>query len=235
MSLEDGGAAAAGAGVFASFVDVPAAEVWDAIRAVWASAFTTLAATYARRRGAPVQVGVIVQRFVPGRRITVYTRPPGAPAADDAWVEPAGADAAVVGRDAGNPRVALAVAAERAIAAAAGADVELVDGPDGLAVVQARPIVHPAPRPRRPPPPAPLLATTRATPGVTWRWDAAHNPAPLSEAQAALVERVDAAGAAPHRMRVIAGHLYYADGPAPGEPAPDEPAGGPRRRAPPPS
>src|SRR5262245_31576804 len=67
MSLEDA-AGGAGAGVFASQVDVAAADVWGAIRAVWASALSPLAAAYARRRGAArVEVGVIVQRFVPGR------------------------------------------------------------------------------------------------------------------------------------------------------------------------
>ena len=46
-SLEDSDLGAA-AGVFASVTDVAPAEVWSAIRAVWLSALTPLAAAYAR-------------------------------------------------------------------------------------------------------------------------------------------------------------------------------------------
>ncbi len=121
MSIEDaqGGA---GAGVFVSQVDVDPADVWTAIRAVWASASTPLALAYARQRGASaVEVGVIVQRFVAGTRVTIYTRPPGAPDRDEAWIEAAGAEVSRVPRDAHDPRVVLAMRAEAAIDAPAGA------------------------------------------------------------------------------------------------------------------
>jgi phosphohistidine swiveling domain-containing protein len=220
MSTEDA-AGGAGAGVFASQLDVAPADVWDAIRAVWASAASPLAEAYARRRGAErIEVGVIVQRHVAGRRVTIYTRPPGAPATDEVWIEADG-ERRREPRASGDPRVALALAAEAALALDGGADVELIEGDGGeLALVQARPIVHPVRAARAAPPPA-LFAFTRATPGVTWRWDAAHNPSPLSPAQAGLVERVDAAGAAPYRMRVVAGFLYATAGAGA---APDAPA-----------
>jgi pyruvate,water dikinase len=211
MALEDGGAGA-GAGVFVSAVDVAPAAVWDAIRAVWLGAFSPLAAAYARHRAAAAPgVGVIVQRFVAGPRITIYTRPPGAPHDAHAWVERAGAARTIVPRTSDAPMIALALAAERAIGATGGADVELIEGAAGLVIVQARPIVHPTARPPRRPAPLALFGFTRATPDLTWRWDAAHNPAPLSPAQAGLVARVEAAGAATSALQVVAGYLYYAE------------------------
>jgi phosphohistidine swiveling domain-containing protein len=205
-TIEDGEAGAA-AGVFSSRVAVPPAEVWPAIRAVWASALTPLAASYARRRGAAVAIGVIVQRFVAGERVTVYTRPPGQPRADEAWIQH-GERVIKLRRDAGDPAIDLALRAERAIDAPGGADVELVRAADRTWVVQARPIVHPAPRVRTPPPPA-VLAPLVAD-GRRWTWDVAHNPDPLSPAQVGLVEHVERLGVAPWAMRVCAGFLYSA-------------------------
>lgn len=214
-TIEDGAAGAA-AGVFSSRRAVPIAELWSAIRAVWTSALTPLAASYARRRGGPVAIGVIVQEWIAGAPVTVYTRPPGAPDAGELMIQRDDQ----LGRHSRTdlPRdievqhaAVLALRAETAIAAKWGADVELVQlrkqhGFD-LAmqtwVVQARPIVHPMPRPLAAPPPsviAPLLD------GRTWTWDVAHNPDPLSPAQQALVERV--ADIAPCQLKVVAGFLY---------------------------
>jgi pyruvate,water dikinase len=81
-------------------------------------------------------------------------------------------------------------------------------------VVQARPIVHPAPQPLVPPPPS-VLAPLED--GRTWTWDVAHNPDPLSVAQQGLVERVERAGGAPWSLRVVGGFLYSASR---GEPPP---------------
>jgi pyruvate,water dikinase len=207
VSIEDG-AHGSGAGVMASRIGVAPRDVWVAIRAVWASACTPLVAHYARRTPTTrIEIGVVVQRAVDGAATTVYTRPPGRPDAGEVWIETAGATTTAT-RDAAaaDPRLALALAAEVAIGATTGADVELV----GPAVVQARPIVHPPPRPRRTPPPAALLAPLAADRSRTWRWDVEHNPEPLSPAQAGLVAAVDAAGAAPYAMRTIAGYLYWA-------------------------
>lgn len=105
----------------------------------------------------------------------------------------------------------LALAAERAIDAPAGADVEWVRHGDELWIVQARPIAVPAARPDPTPglPPV-MLAFSRLEPERLWRWDVTHNPEPLSAAQTGLVERVDAAGLAPYRSRVVGGYLYTA-------------------------
>lgn len=211
-TIEDSAAGGA-AGVFASLTNVPAREVWPAIRAVWTSALAPVAAAYARRRGSDgavaVPVAVIVQRFVPGERLTVYTRPPGAPRDNDVWVQ-LGEHVRTFRRDDIDPAVAIALRAEHAIGARDGADVELVDDARAgtLWVVQARPIVHPAAPERTPPPDvvlAPLYADERR-----WTWDVAHNPDPLSPAQAGLVERVVAAAIAPWSLRVCGGYLYSA-------------------------
>lgn len=208
VSIEDS-AAGAGAGVLSSEIAVDPGDVWPAIRAVWASACTPLVAHYARRRGvARIEIGVVVQRFVAGERIVVYTRPPGVPDGDTVWIERA-IGAASIDRTAPDPIVRLALAAEAAIGATAtGADVELIDRDGDLAIVQARPIIHPPVRPQRTPPPPALLAPLLADPALHWRWDVEHNPEPLSVAQAGLVAAVDAAGAAPWRMCTVAGYLY---------------------------
>jgi phosphohistidine swiveling domain-containing protein len=215
-SIEDGALGAA-AGVFASLTDVAPGEVWPAIRAVWTSALTPLAVAYARRRAAAIAISVIVQRFAPGARMTVYTRPIGAPRGDELWLQRDG-DLERIARTAAGDRAeaALAMAAEAAIDASNGADVELVD----LSIVQARPIVHPV-RPTRQPPPAILLAPL-VEDGRRWTWDIAHNPDPLSPAQTGLVERIDRTPWSPHALRVCAGYLYTTPRAAP--PAPEPPA-----------
>lgn len=194
-TIEDGAAGAA-AGVFSSLPSDPE-HVWDAIRAVWASALTPLAAAYARRRGGAIAIGVIVQARVAGERVTIYTRRPGEPARDELIVQRGDA----LERRARDPHE-LAVRAEVAIAAPGGADVELV----GAHVVQARPIVHPPPAPARVAPPPSVLASLQD--GGVWTWDVAHNPDPLSVAQQGLVERVAEVGA--WSLRVVAGYLYAA-------------------------
>ncbi len=219
-TIEDTGAGAA-AGVFSSRTAVPVADVWAAIRAVWTSALTPLAATYARRRGEahPISaIGVIVQEYVAGTPLVVYTRPPGHPDSHELLVQHAG-HVARHSRD-DLPReiehqhaALLALRAEAALAQPRGVDVELVqirkqsgfDVAIETMVVQARPIVHPTVRSLTPPPPAVLapLADGRA-----WTWDIAHNPDPLSLAQQGLVERVERAGIAPWSLRLCAGFLY---------------------------
>ncbi|MEZ4403727.1 MAG: PEP/pyruvate-binding domain-containing protein [Kofleriaceae bacterium] len=223
MSLEDA-AAGAGPGVGVSRV-VPAAAVWDAIREVWAAALTPLVAVYARARDLPVAApAVIVQAFVPGYRATVYTRPPGQPADDTCWIACGPGAPAQVARTGPGWRdaVALALAAEGALARATGVDVELVwsFASRTWQVVQARPLIHPPPTTRRPAPPPVMLAALRAS-GQPWRRDVTHNPTPLSVAQAGLCARVDGAAVAPFALAVVGHHLYWA--PRPGAPVPEVP------------
>jgi phosphohistidine swiveling domain-containing protein len=212
ISLEDQSAGAA-AGVFSSVLAVPPAELWPAITAVWASVCTPLAAAYARLHlranpHTPLSVGVIVQRYVPGERLTVYTREPGAPDSPLAWIERA-RGLQKLPRDAHDPIVTLALRAERALGLARGADVELIahPGDDGaMAVVQARPIVHPVLARKVPAPPA--VVSALVADGRCWTADLAHNPEPLSPAQAGLVQRIEHEGASPYMLRLCAGTLY---------------------------
>ncbi len=68
------------------------------------------------------------------------------------------------------------------------------------------------------PPPARAWTPGAALGPGAWRWDAAHNPLPLSPAQAGLVELCDARCRIGIRQRVAGGYLFYApDGPAPAQ------------------
>lgn len=215
ISLEDRGAGAA-AGVYSSRLAVAPADVWPAIRAVWASVCTPLAAAYARHRGrdgavAPLQVAVIIQSYVPGRSFTVYTREPGAPSSATAWLERDGALHKLPRTDE-NPALQLALRAEAALQLeATGADVELIEVPtDGggaaHVIVQARPIIHPSTTPKVPAPPA--LVSALVADGRRWTADLAHNPDPLSPAQAGLIDRIEREGASPYALRLCGGYLY---------------------------
>lgn len=221
LAIEDraGGAAP---GVGTTVVAVEAAAVWPAVRAVWSASLLPLVAAYAQARGAAVTApAVIVQTHVAGFRATIYTRPPGQPTADLAWIACGPGAPARVPRTgtAWSEALALALAAETALGLDGGADVELVWSFARRAwmIVQARPIVHPLARPRRVPPPPIVLAALR-TPARPWRRDVTHNPAPLSVAQADLCARVEAAAIAPFHLKVVAHHLYGAprvDAPSP--------------------
>jgi len=216
-AIEDGARHAA-PGVFRS-VAVPSEQVWDAIRAVWIGAASQLAIAYARKSAiddlAQIAMAVIVQQRIDGEPVRVYTRPLGDPSGDRATIERVGSTAdhtdpnadhhIVVPRTADAPALVAALAAERAIAATAGADVELVLA-DAVWVVQARPIVHPL-RPRRTPPPPIVLAALRAD-ERRWTFDVTHNPDPLSPAQQGLVERVERANIALYHLALAGGYLY---------------------------
>lgn len=206
-TIEDGDAGAA-AGVFSSRTKLEPRDVWEVIRIVWMSALTPLAATYAQRRGGRISIGVIVQRFIEGEVSTIYTRMINDPASQQTMVQ-TGGKLQLVARDSVDPRVQLALRAEAAIGTPTGADVEIVEEASGqLWIVQARPMVHRTPTPQRRPPP--MVTALLVSDGRTWTWDVAHNPDPLSPAQAGLVERVDRAAIAPWSLRVCAGFLYTA-------------------------
>lgn len=212
-AIEDG-AHGGGAGVFESIGPVPneVEHVWNAIRAVWTSALAPAAIGYARGRTHAIGLGVIVQQYVTGERVTVYTR------------SPSGSDELVIQRRdtlVRTPRVQIpadladhhaviqALRAERVLGVPA--DVELVQRSAREEVletwvVQARPIVIAAARPAMTPPPPIMLAALDD--GRVWAWDVTHNPDPLSPAQRGLVELVEAAKLGAYELRVAAGYLY---------------------------
>jgi pyruvate,water dikinase len=230
-SIEDTALAAA-PGIFDSRIGVARADLHEAIEAVRASGRGDIVAAYAGALGIDtdsITVAVVVHELVVGAAAgTVYTRPPGTPTGDRLSIEvdSAGAEVArqtleIEARDERFPlsnevivRIARdALAAERIIRAADGADIEfVVDSEQVISLVQARPIVHPEHAAMRPSVPAMWLAFSRDQPERVWRWDAAHNPDPLSPAQIGLVEAMDRAGIAGYAMRVVAGHLYTSGG-----------------------
>jgi pyruvate,water dikinase len=223
--LEDGAEGSA-AGLYASRLDVAPAALADAIAEVLASATSPAIAAYLARRGvdgAPGGFAVVVQRRIVGHAAGVaYGRSPDPRHGDAALIEVergelvahavVAPDGTVRERAPGVPLddaalAALADLARRAARAidAPVADVEWVLDNAGPWLVQARPVVAP----REPPAALDPEIGAGATPGTTWRWDVEHNPDPLSPAQIGLVERV--AARAPEAMRVLAGHLYYAE------------------------
>ncbi len=205
-TIEDSSAGSA-AGVFSSRTAVSLDDLWPAIRAVWISALTPLAATYARRRGGEIAIAVIVQRYIDGELVTFYTRPPGEPESTDMLQQ----QRTQVLRYARDPASQL-VTVERVLDAPRGVDIEQIvtATPNdwnwaGAWFVQARPIIHPVIKPRMPPPPVVLVPLQD---GRVWKLDVTHNPDPLSIAQTDLVHRACAAGTVPWEARVIAGYLY---------------------------
>ncbi len=230
-TIEDSSAGSA-AGVFSSRTAVALDALWPAIRAVWISALTPLAATYARRRGGEIAIAVIVQRYVEGEQMTFYSRPPGAPEVDEVWQQH-GRELWKTPRGAGSrfDKIEAALEAPRGVDVELVVDryeVEVVPGDwgvddrvrfdfDSAWYVQARPIIHPVIKPRLPPPPVVLVPLQD---GRIWKLDVTHNPDPLSIAQTDLVHRVEAAAAVPWEARVIAGYLYT----TPREVAPIEPS-----------
>jgi pyruvate,water dikinase len=221
-------------GIFTSVGGVAdLAALVDAVCAVWASLDAPLARRYRQSRGlAPegATMAVVLEPDLSARARamgTLYTRT----AADDGLmlIEIGGGpepELVAVARSGGRVRspsvrlsaddvarlVALGLGAEYALGAdgTGGVDLEWLLT-DTLLAVQARPLPPRAARPRAWP-----VTRVDDGPGAdrVWIWDAAHNPAPLSPAQAGLVELVDAAGAAPGPQRVIDGYLYAARAPS---------------------
>jgi len=106
--------------------------------------------------------------------------------------------------------VDLAGLAEQAAQGPANVELALTDA--GAVVLQVRPITA-------------FGAASRPIDldddGLPWRWDAEHNPAPLSPLHGSLVARLDRIPTLPFRMRCVGGYLYSA--PRPGAPrAPEE-------------
>ncbi len=226
FAREDGGGGdgtpAIAAGIYESVVGVPRAGVPAAIRRVLASALSAGAFTYAhgadlQREGARNGVddggdlggGVLIHGYIPGE------------ASGSAAFDPAAGGPMVIETDAVKGALAPAThaALERALrelAARQGhaVEVEWVADQGQLIFLQLRRYVAPpAPRP---------WAPAAALGDGAWRWDAAHNPLPLSPAQAGLVALVDARCRIGIIQRVVGGYLFY----APGGPAPRETLGG---------
>jgi phosphohistidine swiveling domain-containing protein len=194
-TIEDRGDAL-GAGLFLSHTGVAADGVAAAVREVLASTVAPAALAYAARRALPpgaLAMAVLVHPFTRGDASGTVAFEPAAPG--EPLVEAVGALS--------NAARARIVEAARALAAREGAvELEWVATGDAVLFLQLRPYRAPAPR-----------AWTHAAAlgdAAAWTWDAAHNPLPLSPAQAGLVALVDARCRTAFRQRVVGGYLFYA-------------------------
>jgi phosphohistidine swiveling domain-containing protein len=184
---------ALGAGLFLSRLDVPAAEVPAALRQVLASAVAPGVVAYLTRLGLPVDgigFAALVHPFVRGDAA-------GTAALDSSHGAPV-IDAHVGDPTAARPRLQEALG--RLTVAHGPVEVEWVATGAAVTFLQMRPYRRPM---RRAPTPGQPLG---------WRWDAAHNPLPLSPAQAGLVELVDRSCETGIRQQTVGGYLFYTHG-----------------------
>jgi phosphohistidine swiveling domain-containing protein len=195
-ALEDR-ADALGAGIFLSRTDVPARDVATAVREVLASGLAPAALAYAARRGLSPEalaMAVLVHPYTPGD--TAGT------AAFDPTSSPEPTVEASAGQASPTARARVAAAA-RTLSAAGPVELEWVATGDDVLFLQLRPHVAPVRRAWHP-----------DELGGGWSWDAAHNPLPLSPAQAGLVALVDERCRVAFRQRVVGGYLFFAATPA---------------------
>jgi rifampicin phosphotransferase len=205
------------AGLFLSRVDVARGEVLEAVRAVLGSALSPAVVAYLAQHGRSTDnlgFAVLIHEFIEGEA-------GGAAAYDPARAEPATIEvqsgrATAIG-DAPRARIEEAV---RALAATSGAvELEWVVCDGHPTFLQLRPLQSPgrmAVRAAVVPLPSfdPLSAAKdRDLNDTDWHWDAAHNPLPLSPAQAGLVSLVDEQCTIGLRQRVVGGYLFYATDP----------------------
>jgi pyruvate,water dikinase len=197
-TLEDR-ADALGAGLFLSRTDVPVAEVAAAVRDVLVATLAPAPLAYAARRGLPppeLAMAVLVHPFTRGEASGTAAFDPAAPGHDAPLVE-------VTAGTLGAAARALVAKAAGALAAREGSiELEWVATGTSVLFLQLRPYRAPV---RRPWTHAGALAE-----GGPWTWDAAHNPLPLSPAQAGLVALVDERCRTPFRQRVAGGYLFTA-------------------------
>ncbi|HEX3695607.1 MAG TPA: PEP/pyruvate-binding domain-containing protein [Polyangia bacterium] len=184
------------AGLFQSVLDVATDDVAAAIRTVLGSALQPAALLYARRRritGDAAAMAVLVHPYVAPQ------------VSGSAAYDPAAGAAPIID----GPEIKLATAARaaidaavRALAAAHGAvEIEWVVQACEIVFLQMRPFAAGAEAPRWP--------GSSALGDGDWRWDASHNPAPLSPAQAGLIRLVDERCRIGLRQRVVGGYLFY--------------------------
>ena len=190
------------AGVYESCLDVALPDVEKAIRRVLCSALAPGAVAYAMANGQPPArdpVAVLVHAFLPGQAEGSAAFAPGRMA------EPL-----VTLRGGQLPTEAKVVLGKNLVELAKAwgpTEIEWVFAEGRVVFLQARPFEPPAEV-------APWAGfdelADQTVPPSSWRWDAAHNPLPLSPAQAGLVELVDRKCSVGIRQRVLGGYLFYA-------------------------
>lgn len=189
------------AGVYESYRDVPASGVEQAIRKVLASALAPGAVAYALAHGkrpAEAPLSVLIHEFLLGDAEGTAAFAPSRMQEPVTMVRRGSLDEARRSDLAGR---LVALASEWGAT-----EVEWVESGGRLVYLQARPYESPLP-PKRwsgfddlsPDEPDPSH----------WRWDASHNPLPLSAAQAGLVAFADELCHIGIRQRVLGGYLFY--------------------------
>jgi pyruvate,water dikinase len=186
-AIEDLGDAL-GAGLFLSRTDVSATDVPAALREVLASALAAGVAAYLGRRSIDsVGFAVLIHPFIAGDAA-------GSAALDSSHGAPV---IETHHGDAAWARARIAEALSRLTPLHGSIEIEWVATGTEVTFLQLRPYrTH-----------TPLRGTPPDLLG--WRWDAAHNPLPLSPAQAGLVALVDVACDTGLRQKVVGGYLYY--------------------------
>jgi len=217
-ALEDEAGALA-PGLFLSRIDVARGEVLPAVRDVLGSALAPAVIAYLTERGVPpasLRFAVLIHGFVEGDISGVAAWDPAAPEPLAIEVH-GGAAEAIKGVPRGRLEPAL-----RALGSVMGPiEVEWVSARGEVTFLQMRPFVRgpvrrsasqtgasDTPRDRGRPAPTPPPDLT-----ADWHWDAAHNPLPLSPAQAGLVDLVDRRCRTGLRQRVVGGYLFYVTDP----------------------
>jgi len=189
------------AGVYESCGNVPLPDVEGAIRQVLCSALAPGAVAYAMahgQRAARDPVAVLVHAFLTGQ------------AEGSAAFAPEQMARPLLTHRRGQLPAEAEASLEQtlnALAAARGPlEIEWVFAEGRVVYLQARPFEAPAPA-------VPWTGFNELAGGTAahaaWRWDLAHNPLPLSSAQAGLVELVDARCSVGIRQRVLGGYLFY--------------------------
>ena len=203
------------AGLFLSRVDVARGEVLEAVRAVLGSALSPAVIAYLAQHGMrwdDLGFAVLIHQFVDGVASGAAAWDPARAKAPTIEVH-AGKASAIDG--APRERIETAV---RALAVTHGpVEIEWVVSGGAPTFLQLRPLRSTAAAAMAPavaPSFDPLSAVKdRDLTDTTWHWDAAHNPLPLSPAQAGLVALVDEQCKIGLRQRVVGGYLFYATDP----------------------
>ncbi len=206
------------AGLFLSRVNTARVEVLEAVRAVLGSAFSPAVVAYLAQHGLRADAlgfAVLIHGFVDGDAAGVAAYDPAAPDLLTIEVQ-SGNPSAIDGR----PRARITEAARTLAASHGPVEIEWVSAGGEVTFLQMRPFQSPnaaaaggegAQRAAKRQADAHDAAQLAAA--DDWHWDAAHNPVPLSPAQAGLVALVDEQCKIGLRQRVVGGYLFYATDP----------------------
>jgi phosphohistidine swiveling domain-containing protein len=206
-------AGALAAGLFSSRVDVARGDVLAAMREVLGSALSPAVIAYLRQNGLGTDAlgfAVLIHPFVSGE------------AAGAAAFDAASSEAPLIEVHTGDAAL-LELGTQqqlsdtmRKLAATFGpVEVEWVSSGGEITYLQMRPYRSPARAIGGSRVLEEEAAQSQGSASLEsdWRWDAAHNPMPLSPAQAGLVALVDARCRTGLHQRVVGGYLFYATDP----------------------